>query len=56
MLTHRAPAPPPLADHIVWLDCLDITGQRDCLRSGLVGTEYRMSNGRAQIGYRREIP
>ncbi len=56
MLTHRAPAPPPLADQIVWLDCLDIAGQRECLRTGLVGTEYRMSSRRAEIGYRREVP
>jgi len=55
MFCHWNPAAPPLAVETVWLDCLDIDSQRVCLKQRLVGTCYRMSNSRAEIGYRQEI-
>jgi hypothetical protein len=55
MFTHLSPSPPPLSAEKTWMDSLDISGQRDLLHDGHVGTEYRVLDGRADIAYQQEI-
>jgi hypothetical protein len=54
MLLYRNPAPQPLSEEKIWIDPLDISRQRTLLGNGLVGTEYRMSDGRVELAYQRE--
>ncbi|WP_289295591.1 hypothetical protein [uncultured Reyranella sp.] len=55
MLMHASPKPKSLADDAIWVQSMDIEGQRVVLGRGMVGAAFRKAGSGFEIAYQTEL-